>query len=78
MAQAPSHTRVCGQWRLPIARRPCPHREWPRLVWASVHAPSQYFPVPLRPLWLGGLPFFFSVFIGFNPNPTVINLLKTK
>jgi hypothetical protein len=57
MAQAPSRTWVCGSWGLSIARRPCPYRGYLRLVWASVHAPSQYFPVPLRPLWLGGLLF---------------------
>ncbi|KAF9465173.1 hypothetical protein BDZ94DRAFT_1254724 [Collybia nuda] len=57
MAWAPSTTWVHGPWRSPIARRPCPYRGCLRLVWASAHAPSQYFPVPLWPLWLGG-PFF--------------------
>ncbi|KAF9463533.1 hypothetical protein BDZ94DRAFT_1258476 [Collybia nuda] len=59
MAWAPSTTWVYGPWRSSIARRPCPYRGCLRLVWASAHAPSQYFPVPLWPLWLGG-PFLLS------------------
>jgi hypothetical protein len=51
---------VCGPWKLSIARRPCPFRGSPRFVWASAHAPSKYFPVLLRPLWLGRL--FFRLF----------------
>jgi hypothetical protein len=70
MAQAPSTTWVCGPWRSPIARRPCPYSGCLWLVWASAHASSQYFPVPLRPLWLGGP--FFSIFCSSNPNPSVV------
>ncbi|THU84910.1 hypothetical protein K435DRAFT_926941 [Dendrothele bispora CBS 962.96] len=50
---------VCGPWRPFIARRPCPYRGYLRFVCAYAHALSQYFPVPHRPLWLGGL-FFIS------------------
>ena len=33
-----------------------------RFVWASAHAPSQYFPVPLRPSgWAGPLFCWFNV-----------------
>ncbi|KAI0289975.1 hypothetical protein BC826DRAFT_582188 [Russula brevipes] len=57
MAWIPSWTWVHGPRGPPIARRPCPYRGNSQFVWASVHAPSQYFPVPLRPSgWAG--PFF--------------------
>ncbi|TFK99481.1 hypothetical protein BDV98DRAFT_625862 [Pterulicium gracile] len=79
MAQAPSHIWVCGPWATAIARRPCPYSGSLRLVCASVHAPSQYFPVPLRPLWLDG-PFFMKV-VGANPSlgyldPDAINFIS--
>ncbi|THU84921.1 hypothetical protein K435DRAFT_926971 [Dendrothele bispora CBS 962.96] len=59
---------VCGPWRPFIARRPCPYRGYLRFVCAYAHALSQYFPVPHRPLWLGGLLFFMSV---RSPNPNI-------
>ena len=44
---------ACGPWGPLIARRPCPQGHL-RFVWASAHAPSQYFPVLLRPSgWAG-------------------------
>ncbi|KAI0090889.1 hypothetical protein BDY19DRAFT_1035754 [Irpex rosettiformis] len=69
MAQAPSWTWVCGPWGPSIARRPCPYRGNSRFVWASAHAPSQYFPVLLRPSGWAGHFFFFWLFSWANPNP---------
>ncbi|KAI0790049.1 hypothetical protein C8Q75DRAFT_819075 [Abortiporus biennis] len=69
MAQLPSPTWGCGPWGPSIARRPCPYRGNPRFVWAPAHAPSQYFPVLLRPSgWAGH---YFLFLIGPNPNLSV-------
>jgi len=40
-------------------------------VWAPAHAPSQYFPVLLRPSGWAGLFFFWPVIIP-NPNPNLL------
>ena len=49
-------------WVSSIARRPCPSRGCLRFVCGfALHAPSEYFPVPLRPSgWVGSFFGFFE------------------
>jgi hypothetical protein len=43
-------------------------------LWASAHAPSQYFPVLLRPLWLGRLSLYYLGFLTLTLASVYINV----
>ncbi|KNZ73859.1 hypothetical protein J132_09500 [Termitomyces sp. J132] len=65
MAQAPSWHRVCGPWRLSIARRPCPGLYGLRLM----HRLNIFLSRSGHSGWAGA---FFMLLSRPNPNPIYI------
>ncbi|KNZ79268.1 hypothetical protein J132_03743 [Termitomyces sp. J132] len=63
MAQAPSCIRVCGPWRLSIARRPCPCGLYGLRL---MHRLNIFLSCSGHSGWAGA---FFSLLHGPNPNP---------
>jgi len=70
MAQAPSRTRVCGLWRLPHSTATLSIQGVAAACMGLGSCTVSIFSCPALATLAGWAPFFLSIFIGSNPNPT--------